>query len=342
MFNYKHYVPVLRWKRAESVALRELDPNICHLITPLIEIPSAKFANIKKEDIRQAIEKICNNMHLSWENRHFFLDVGHLIPAKQTIAEKIIKKICGCIKYAIPVINLHYPESIITLISSINTQNSSGICLRLKKDDTLLADDIKKILKSTGISCADIDLIVDLEMIDKKHPSFLTICSHIPYLSQWRTFTIISGSFPQYLTGIQPGQHKFGRKDWLTWQQEILNNQLARKPSFGDYTIQYPYYIEPPPAPNATASIRYAASKYWVIMRGESLKKKGCKQWIAQAVLLSERPEFCGQDFSYGDRYIFERGQLRDKTGSLETWLRAGINHHLTFAAHQISNFSAS
>jgi len=36
MFEHKHYVPILRWKQAEWLALRHLDPAHCAQITPLV------------------------------------------------------------------------------------------------------------------------------------------------------------------------------------------------------------------------------------------------------------------------------------------------------------------
>ena len=43
MFDYRHYVPVLRWKRAEWVALRNLSPQTRAGMTPLIEITPRGF-----------------------------------------------------------------------------------------------------------------------------------------------------------------------------------------------------------------------------------------------------------------------------------------------------------
>src|SRR6185503_9907339 len=56
------------------------------------------------------------------------------------------------------------------------------------------------------------------------------------------------------------------------------------------------------------------------------------------AQLLSEREEFCGRSFSYGDKYIDD---LRKGigVGTPETLLRAGTNHHITFVADQLSKF---
>lgn len=78
-----------------------------------------------------------------------------------------------------------------------------------------------------------------------------------------------------------------------------------------------------------------------MIMRGEGVFNDdgpGYAQWPANALLLSERAEFCGANFCYGDGYIAERSLQPDKTGNPETWLRAGINHHMTFVVRQIAN----
>jgi len=60
-------------------------------------------------------------------------------------------------------------------------------------------------------------------------------------------------------------------------------------------------------------------------------------QWPAHAQLLCERDEFCGENYSYGDRYIKEMSLQVDKPGSVKDWLAATINHHLTLTARQIS-----
>lgn len=43
MFDERHYAPVLRWKRGERGALRELSDGIKHRTTPLIELPPSLF-----------------------------------------------------------------------------------------------------------------------------------------------------------------------------------------------------------------------------------------------------------------------------------------------------------
>lgn len=76
-------------------------------------------------------------------------------------------------------------------------------------------------------------------------------------------------------------------------------------------------------------------------MRGEWLGNpdgRGYAQYAGHAKLLYEKKEFSGKEFSYGDTYIDRLRNRLDGTGSAETLLRAGINHHITLVVNQIAN----
>jgi len=79
-------------------------------------------------------------------------------------------------------------------------------------------------------------------------------------------------------------------------------------------------------------------------MKGERQK---FAQYLASAAELKKSSKYYGKDFSDGDRYIGDRANHFSVyikkpsvkgTGSTETWLRAGINHHLVLVANQIAN----
>jgi hypothetical protein len=94
-----------------------------------------------------------------------------------------------------------------------------------------------------------------------------------------------------------------------------------------------------------SASIRYTSDDYWVIMRGEGVLNDdgpGYDGYLGNAMLLVERDEFCGADFSAGDQYIQHMSMQSDKPGSAQTWIRAAINHHITFTARQIASLTGS
>ena len=121
-----------------------------------------------------------------------------------------------------------------------------------------------------------------------------------------------------------------------------------RFPAFGDYSIQSPLYQRPPPVPNVSASIRYAADRYWVVMRGEGHNERNrgdgkySAQYCANAQLLVEAREFSGPDFSAGDRFIYEKQNDFDHPGNATNWLTAGLNHHIVNTLRQIARTTGS
>ena len=120
--------------------------------------------------------------------------------------------------------------------------------------------------------------------------------------------------------------------------------RVPRRATFADYTTQHAIFAEPPRRANFSASIRYTSTDDWVIMRGEGVfndDSAGYAQWPANAMLLCERAEFCGARFSAGDTYIAARTLDGASTGNAESWLRAGVNHHLTFAVCQLASLAA-
>ena len=80
MFDHKHYVPILRWKRGEWIALRYLNDNVKAHITPLVELTPRNFRDRKKkpQTTDQILSEIAAEIHTSWGSTLFFVDLCHL------------------------------------------------------------------------------------------------------------------------------------------------------------------------------------------------------------------------------------------------------------------------
>ena len=354
MFDYKHYVPVLRWKQSEWLALRELTDVQRKEITPLIEIVPVKFVDketkeIKEENcIKEEINKIVNGIKRNWGEARAFIDVHLLdVEIRTFVMKEIIVTGNNLNLYLIPVIHLNYSRGYLDMISNLPNKNQGGACLRLNIEEVSgvsLIDKVDRLIDIVGIKHDNVDLIVDYKLINEGQLKFNYLIQTIPSIREWRTLTVIMGAFPKDLSDFELGEHLHPRQDWQCWLKEVASNShLDRLPAFGDYTIQYPIYSEPPERANVSASIRYASDSAWVIMRGEGLfhdNSPGHAQYPANALLLSVRDEFCGEKFSFGDKYIYEMGQQNKKYGNPMSWLKAGINHHITLVIRQLSNLS--
>ncbi|PIQ68474.1 MAG: hypothetical protein COV91_03940 [Candidatus Taylorbacteria bacterium CG11_big_fil_rev_8_21_14_0_20_46_11] len=359
MFNSKHYVPILKWKRAEQGALKALTEDRKKHITPVIQfvMPKSK-PNEQLEDVITRFEKqlseIPEKIIEVWGSTPIFIDASLLFTtALKTKAIDIISrgghKLGGVF---IPVIHLDDEEDVKNSAWSAVKETKSGLCVRLIcpnfSDMTKLDQNLTTLTSTSGLNKNEIDLLVDIKATEKdgeKCTKYFSLSQEISELQKWRTFIFASGSFPVDLSECKLDEENLlPRVDWKTWKEQISSKKLQRKPAFADYTIQHPIYKEASQFFHPTSSIKYALENEWLIMKG---KKQKFELYLASAAELIKDKRFSGENFSDGDKYIAEKAKHFDTyiknpaikgTGSTETWLKAGINHHLTLVANQIAN----
>ena len=354
MFDHRHYVPVLKWKRGERIALRYLPFDVKSRLTPLIEIVPKHFADAKsaKKLIESIVEDKASEIENDWGLLPFFLDVHLVESSYRTSADvhlmiAIHQMLRDRNLTMIPVTGLHRATDHYEAVASVLEGTEFTVCVRLTAEDLRLPDvndRIDRLLSTISRRREQVHLIVDYKSTADATPSLLVPQQVIEHLDRYSTFTVISGAFPQDLTEFEKNrQYTHERADWLSWHNQVFASSpgLVRIPTFGDYTILHPQLVSLSFFPNVSASIRYTSDSYWVIMRGEGLNNEdgpGRSQYPAQSLLVQERDEFCGENFSAGDQYLRELGEAMGQSkGSPESLIRAGVNHHITFVVKQIS-----
>ncbi len=358
MFNSKHYVPILKWKRAEQGALIALAEDCKINITPMIQFvmprpkESEEFQDVILRFKEDVIKKIPDKVIEVWGNAPVFIDVSLLftVPLKANSLKYIVQagnKLGGNF---IPVIHLN--DDIEIKRVAFLLAKEKGLCLRLITSDfadlNKLKQDISKLLSSAGLKERDVDILVDIKETDSdanKYIRYLNASQDIPNLLSWRTYIFAAGSFPKDLTGCKfDEENLLSRIDWMSWKKNTANPKFKRKPTFADYAIQNPIYDEKAQFFPPTSSIKYTLENEWLIMKGQ---KQRFELYLASAAELVKDERFYGENFSDGDKYISEKAKhfpiyvknpAVKGTGSTETWLKAGINHHLTVVADQIAN----
>ncbi len=117
--------------------------------------------------------------------------------------------------------------------------------------------------------------MIDFQTTVESVPTFSALCKQIPDIHKWRNFIVASGAFPEDLRHLKRNQqHTIDRLNWILWRdQAIPELACTRLPTYSDYTIQYPKQLDRAGPFNYSASIRYTADEYWVIMRGESVSR---------------------------------------------------------------------
>lgn len=81
MHGERRYVPILRWKRGEWVALRHLAEDIRASLTPLLEVTPKSFAprsDGSSPTVSEALSKVAQDLASNWGWRPAFIDLLHL------------------------------------------------------------------------------------------------------------------------------------------------------------------------------------------------------------------------------------------------------------------------
>lgn len=344
----QHYVPLLRLKASELDAVERLKPSTKGQITPLIEvIPNSDEERTFSKYIQARLKKLTETCSAI----PFYIDLSHLQanPTEYELTLRLLEEKfnAGELKY-IPVITLKTPRSVRDAFLR-STQKGREISFRIKVSETEAAAFLKEfsdLITTTNADTNKIHLILDCELVNGQALNLKLLASRLPDTSAYARFIFLSGSFPKDLSGFRLGVSNCTRSDWALWKQVVSSKPFTATPIFADYTIQCPYYSPPPKGANVSASIRYTADDYWVILRGESLRNANGpkhKQYGAHALILVSKPEYSGSAFSAGDAHINNVAIERKTTGLVKkpgiprTWLTVGFNHHMEFVVNQLS-----
>lgn len=360
-FDHKHYVCALRAKQGEFKAIQSLTANQREHLTPLWEVqPLDEEIDlaVTPNELDKVLKKIAKNIENAWKGNKAFIET-------ELIDDGVIKTSTGMhpLEFLanelravgaspIPVTGPQYSAACHTAAEHVHAAHSSGVCIRLT---TLIAADAPAvrlfISRFLEIPEMQLDLIVDLEHVTTEtlalvSPFLPATINALAAIHQWRTITLMMGSFPEELGSSGRGHLVFSRPEWLAWR-DLLSiatpTPLQRKPAYGDYAIQYPHFAPLPEFAIASANIRYTGESDWHIFRGYAVASigrvvgHGYGQYHDLADLCRKTiPPYRGSAYSAGDKYIDDCANPHPtvKSGNNSTWRFVGTNQHLVYATN--------
>jgi len=370
-FDHSHYVPCLRWKQGEYKAVSQLPPSSKLMLMPLIEVPEFGRPEhgwdhetaSKTKTIDKHLALFVKRVYKKWVDSPCFLDLSLISPDQRmengvhplSFIFKELRGLLGC--QAIPVTGLLRDEKYLQEIKAALAKDKNGVCLRITIEQAAkktIKKEIDSLLLTLKTQSTDCDIILDLGAPTNFHPldGFLMavqgIVSKLPYLNDFRTFTLLGTSFPETMGSIKKEEEIIPRYEWRLYKRLINSFEKAglRLPTFGDYAINHPKVIKQDPRilkPSAT--IRYTIDEGWYIVKGHFVRDEKFgkyKQYRKLSKQILTSGYYCGPDFSWGDNYIQECATGKSKTGSLSTWRQVGTNHHIMKVVQDIASFYAS
>ena len=362
MFSHKHYVPVLKGKMGEFRALSHLPQQIRVKLTPFFDIPRPEPNWGRRFD--EYLTKKASYIHNNWGiDRAIFVDHFDLKLALRTLTGQHYVKFSfdKLRKYgvqAIPVTGLDRDGDYNAAVARAISLDKRGVALRLQKEDieafSSTLEKIRDLLTDLSVRKKDVHLILDLRDIYQDDLAqnvddaveFLSNCGD---LKVWKTLSLAASGFPEHMGGVYKNSMQLISRIELELWERVLSRakkkNLTRYPAFSDYCICHPDILDFDLSMNPSANIRYTLLRDWLIVKGAGLKKKingrmsrDYGQFFELAKKLRSNRNYCGQRYSYGDRYIYNCRRGVEGPGNLTKWREVGTNHHLTLVAEQIAN----
>lgn len=345
------YLPILKWKQGERIALRNLKSDQWSGIVPLIElmpIVSAPDTPALRKALPPYLTAIAKELEASFpEDGVLAVDVRHVsteFPRKVVLLEAVCRRLQELSdRRIIPVLN----DTVVVL------EGETLDRLADKFDDVIVRFDVSssgpseirpivKIVK-TALKPTMVHIVVD--QVSLVGNDVKAAAARVkPYLDEalksgGASVTLAGGSFPINLMGMKQGTRDIERVEWKIWTQLVKTADYQRV-RFSDYTVTNPVMpagIDPKKM-NPSVAIRYAADGFWRLFKAGGFKKSGKKnQYQALCQLLMGDDIYTGADYSFGDKCYEGAATARLGNGNPSSWRRDATSHHLVLTGRALT-----
>lgn len=332
------YTPILRTKRGELNALRWLTPQTAARVSPLLMVTDTSIVQTAAH-----ISRHVSQLKNAWPHAHKLFIEADSLEIQYTGASLIYfnhliqQGLPISPAFTIGVSSNHYINAIKTFLL---TQSDPFVCMRLLPQLYLDPNMLGSTLLATLKDFKQFRLRIIVDMLELQAAQML-----VPYVRQlidwiaslhgWVDITLAGSSFPKLLppTAILVPQ-RIPRQEWQLW--DALRQQGGVCPSFGDYTCQhctFEDFINIPLA-HIAPKLRYTTDSEWIVIKGHGGQNQDYVQ-MAQTIIGLQ--DFCGPQFSYGDKFIYDKSSGTSQTlGNHESRVVADENHHITYVASQL------
>lgn len=349
------YIPILKGKRGEFDALSWLDDELKGGVSPMIEVvpvPRDLEDDTPTKSIEAHLQTAVTQIARGWgDSAPVLLDTIWLDPDEMAGAvhhlEYLFDQARGSLT-AVPVGGLTRGVRHAAAVGAVAATDGRGAVLRIDTEDIAdiadLEPAIEAWLETVAVPAEEVDLILDFgELTATTYGPILlaarVLIASFPGLADWRSLTVASGAFPQFLMDISPdSEHVFDRLDWRLWRA-IASADGPRVPAFADYVIAHPALLDADPRTlRPTASIRYTTDPAWLIIKRRWVRH-GYEQFRTASGILVARTEYEGVDHCRGCEFV-NACAAGGPTGSLTTWRAVGSCHHMTHTAEQLASLA--
>jgi hypothetical protein len=352
--DYKHYMPVLKWRQGEYQALFRLNKTIKSVLYPLFIVPPVEYDfedRCPKKTAEAHVEKLVKRMKDKWGISPCLLDIDESLhlektstgqPIPEYIFDDILKEKINCV----PVLTIHHSQNYLNIIKAYITDKKS-FALRVAFDDLADPDSITAIddiLSFMECDYINVELIIDFtDKVDYSEQNDLSLLlNSIMQLLDTNRFksTYIIGTSLDLSIIKKPGAIQV-RNEWTFFMSfsHAHSTQFSNL-GYGDYTIETPTFISLDMRMlKPAAKLVYSSGTQWYVIKGSAFRDNPSQMHGICLQLVSAKGVYLGESFSNGDKKIYDCAHVKCGNGNMGTWKEAAVSHHLTLAVTQLSNF---
>jgi len=346
-----NYVPFLKYKSNEIIALGELDSNILECVIPFFDYPRPNDPKTCEEFISdvnrlsRSVKKHISNIREMYIDTYDF-DGVYEIDGRHSYFY-LVNSIEGV--DVIPVVsidrNIEHLKAVVDLVKN-NIVSSDIVALRITAEDfsnySVVEDEIKELLREVLEAFLEVDLIFDCrfcasedpEQISQRIVDFSGLFSN-DYTVRRRIVT--GSSIPASVGDVLAVNSECNiEKKEIEIFKNVIDYFDDVNFIYGDYGIVSPNYsdvnIMPEMMQNImTAKLIYTYDNNHYFIRGGSLKTNGYEQYFDLAETLCAKPFFRGADYSAGDAYFEEKSRREGSNCMPGTIIKPSVNAHITY-----------
>ena len=338
------YVPILKARMGEFLALDNAWPPVTAVIKPLLEV----MLNMSGDLYGSVLDFGDRLMATAPKGMAFAVDCRFLQAARNEMNDSPLSLVARDVYdrgiCMLPVFSPGDAQDPSDLRRAAGLHKAGG-CLRLSLDYLAKAtgkergDRVPDLLEGTGLASAEIDLVIDLG----------EVCTHgargrAARLGQaalswarrrpWRSVTVAAGAFPGNISDFPLGAATQVRRwDMALWSSLSGSGAGAEAIGYGDYAVSNPRLLDGrSPLPN----LRYTSDQDWYVYRYPKTASGAFSTFhdLCQAVISSGH--WPGREFSWGDQQIEESARRHVGPGNATLWRAFGTSHHLAFVVDRL------
>lgn len=345
------YIPFLKFKSNEIIAVGELEPDVFNKIIPFFDYPRNKdgqtpdqFKNSVLRLSRSILKHIGEDAEFYFDN--FDLDDNFKVDGKHNY-NYLLSSLSDF--NIIPVVCINRSDEHMQTVSEMKEEEeitSNVVAFRITPEDfksyTVIEEEIDDALREVFELFDAIDLIFDCRLCKNLEPTkiadeILRFSNLISEHYQIRHHIVTGSSIPASVSDILD-RHAECTVD----RNEVsIFRSLNKKEEdltfiYGDYATVSPYYSDIDIIPEmmrniTTAKLTYTIKDMHYFIRGGSLKTNGAGQYFDLAAHLCAQGFFRGAAYSMGDEYFESKSRREGNNCAPNTIIKPSVNAHITY-----------